>query len=142
TKDGGNWMWGMARRGPRTVARIIALAAVLVAAAAPIASADKGHKGPGPGSGGTATGASSSGAAAVCSQRPPGQAFLASGDFNYYSPAPGPLGLGYDGSTWSLSGGASVVSAQHPDGATGDTLDLPAGSQAVSPDICVDPSTN
>src|SRR4029077_4077419 len=62
---------------------------------------------------------------------------LASGDFNYYTPAPGPLEQGFDGSTWSLSGGANVVSTQLADGSTGSALDLPAGSQAVSPDICV-----
>lgn len=65
---------------------------------------------------------------ALCSQGSPSQVFLSQGDFNYYTSVPGPDGAGFDGSTWSLSGGAA---------SSGGIMDLPAGSQAVSPDICV-----
>jgi hypothetical protein len=75
--------------------------------------------------------------ASVCSPPPLGQPFLGSGDFNYYAAAPGPIGTGFDGSTWRLTGGAKIVTTQLANGATGRTLDLPAGSQAVSPDLCV-----
>jgi hypothetical protein len=63
------------------------------------------------------------------------------GDFNYYAPLPALSGTGFDGSAWTLSGGANVASAQLPDGSTGSVLDLPAGSQAVTPDVCIAPTT-
>lgn len=75
-----------------------------------------------------ATGSSATPDPALCAQGSPAQAFLSQGDFNYYVPAPGPTGTGFDGSAWSLTGGATV---------SGQTLDLPAGSQAVSADMCV-----
>lgn len=100
---------------PGKIARITALAAVLAAAGGSAASAQ----------------------AATCSSSQAHQVFLSQGDFNYYASAPGPNGSGYDGSTWSLTGGARVVSTQLTGGATGQVLDLPAGSQAVSPDICI-----
>ena len=65
---------------------------------------------------------------ALCAQGSPEQAFLGQGDFNYYASVPGPAGTGFDGSTWSLSGGATTA---------GGVVDMPAGSQAVSPDICI-----
>lgn len=76
-----------------------------------------------------------------CMQPNLGQPFLGSGDFNYYAPAPGLNASGFDGSTWTLTGGASAVSTQLADGSTGPALDLPAGSQAVSPAMCVLPGT-
>lgn len=81
-----------------------------------------------PGSGGPSSPAGPTPSTALCSQGPPAQVFLSQGDFNYYTQVAGPDGAGFDGSTWSLSGGAA---------AAGGVLDLPAGSTAVSPDICV-----
>jgi hypothetical protein len=69
------------------------------------------------------------------------QPFLGSGDFNYYAAAPGPSQTGFDGSTWTLSGGANVTSTQLADGSTGPVLDLPAGSMAVSPAMCISPAS-
>jgi hypothetical protein len=80
--------------------------------------------------------------ASVCSPPPLGQPFLGSGDFNYYAAAPGPNGTGFDGSSWRLTGGAKIVTTQLANGATGRALDLPTGSQAVSPDLCVKSSQN
>jgi hypothetical protein len=68
-----------------------------------------------------------------CSAQVPNQVFMGNGDFNYYVPAP-------DASTWTLSGGAHLVTTQLADGTQGTVLDLPAGSQAVSPYICVNSS--
>jgi hypothetical protein len=75
-----------------------------------------------------------------CSASTLSQPFLGTSDFNYYAAAPGPSDSGFDGSTWSLSGGANVVSTQLADGSTGQALDLPAGSMAVSPAMCISPS--
>jgi hypothetical protein len=41
------------------------------------------------------------------------------------------------GSGWVLSGGAKFVTATLADGKKGTVLDLPSGSQAVSPSVCV-----
>jgi hypothetical protein len=76
-----------------------------------------------------------------CSPPTLSQAFLGSGDFNYYAPAPGPSDTGFDGSGWTLTGGASVLSTQLADGGTGPVLDLAEGSMAVSPAMCISPST-
>jgi hypothetical protein len=75
-----------------------------------------------------ATDTSTTPSTALCSQGSPSQSFLSQGDFNYYVDVPGPGGTGFDGSTWSLNGGAASA---------GGVLDLPAGSQAVSPDVCI-----
>ena len=58
------------------------------------------------------------------------QAFLPANDRNYYTQAP-------DFSAWTLTNGAQVEPATLGDGSTGQVLDLPAGSMAVSPNICV-----
>lgn len=42
-----------------------------------------------------------------------------------------------DGTGWTLSGGARVVHTELPDGTTESVLDLPAGSTAISPVMCV-----
>lgn len=56
------------------------------------------------------------------------QPFLSSGDAHNYTLVPGQDGNGFNGSGWTLSGGAN---------AAGGVLDLPSGSKAVSPTICV-----
>jgi hypothetical protein len=72
----------------------------------------------------------------TCSTGDVSQALLAYGDQNYYSLAPG--GDFEDPSMpgWQLSGGASIVSTDR-NGQTTNVLDLPSGSKAVSPNVCV-----
>ena len=65
------------------------------------------------------------------------QAFLWAGDRNWYTRALGVTDAGFDGDGWILSGGASIVQGQRPDGSTGPVLDMPAGSQAIAPVMCV-----
>ena len=144
-------MWGLAG-GRAKESLALSLAAVFALAAAPAASArahapHAGARGHHPAHSSarvsrklkqappTGTDSSSS-----CSQPLVSQSFLSSGDFNYYAALPGPLEMGFDGTAWSLSGGARVVSTQLADGTNGSVLDLPAGSQAVSPDICISPA--
>jgi hypothetical protein len=65
------------------------------------------------------------------------QPFLFAGDTRWYTPTPGESSAGLDGTGWTLSGGAGIVQGQLPNGSTGPVLDLPAGSQAVTPVMCV-----
>jgi hypothetical protein len=65
------------------------------------------------------------------------QPFLSDGDSNSYALAPGESSSSFDGTGWTLSGGARVVHVELPDGATTSVLDLPSGSKAVSPVMCV-----
>ncbi len=65
------------------------------------------------------------------------QPFLSWNDSNWYTLAPGESADSFNGTGWTLNGGASVVSTQLADGSTGNVLDLPAGSSAVSPPMCV-----
>ncbi len=44
---------------------------------------------------------------------------------------------GFGGQGWTLSGGARIVSTRLPGGGTGQVLNLPSGSQAVSPVVCI-----
>jgi hypothetical protein len=64
------------------------------------------------------------------------QPFLAFGDANYYTLAPGGE-FNSAGQGWTLSAGASIVQATRPGGATGGVLSLAPGAEAVSPPICV-----
>jgi hypothetical protein len=63
------------------------------------------------------------------------QPFSGLKDRHYYTLAPGGDFAGNDG--WELSAGAQVADASQPDGSSGGVLDLPSGSQAVSPIMCV-----
>jgi hypothetical protein len=65
------------------------------------------------------------------------QPFLAWGDSNWYALVPGESADDFTGAGWTLTGGAKVVRATLEDGTTGSVLDLPRGSQAVSPTICL-----
>ena len=65
------------------------------------------------------------------------QPLLSIGDSNWYTLTPGETVDNFTGAGWTLSGGAQIKSAALADGATGSVLDLPAGSQAVSPILCV-----
>lgn len=66
------------------------------------------------------------------------QPYLSSRDANWYTLAPGQSVDNFAGTGWVLSGGAQFVTTTLADGTTGTVLDLPAGSKAVSPPMCVD----
>lgn len=72
-----------------------------------------------------------------CGGSPLTQAFLNWGDQNYYMTVRGQDGDGFEGDGWTLSGGASIETAQLSDGSTGNVLDMPSGSVAVSPLACI-----
>ena len=65
------------------------------------------------------------------------QPFLYAGDSNYYAPLPGESFDNVSGTGWTLSSGAKLVTTTLSDGKTGSVLDLPSGSKAVSPELCV-----
>jgi hypothetical protein len=65
------------------------------------------------------------------------QPFLFAKDLSLYTLVPGESYDNFEGEGWELSGGASVVSTTLADGSEGQVLDLPSGSQAVSPTLCV-----
>ena len=73
----------------------------------------------------------------VCTAPALSQPFLAWGDSNWYVLAGGQSADNFDGGGWVLSGGAKIVAAKLADGQTGSVLDLPAGSSAQSPTLCV-----
>ena len=75
---------------------------------------------------------------ANCSVPPLTSPFAAYGDTNLYALVPGEVFDGLAGTGWTLTGGASIRTATLADGSTGQVLDLPAGSIAVSPAMCVD----
>jgi hypothetical protein len=74
--------------------------------------------------------------ATQCTGQTFSQPFTSFGDLNYYT-----LLSGSDfnswGSGWQLRGGAGVVAARRADGSIGNVLNLPSGSRAVSPPLCV-----
>jgi len=65
------------------------------------------------------------------------QPFLSFGDSNYYTLAPGQTPGHFEGTGWTLSGGASVKATTLYNGLPGTVLDLPSGSKAVSPTFCI-----
>jgi hypothetical protein len=73
----------------------------------------------------------------ICSTPEFSQPFLYAGDSNFYTLLPGESPGSFDGEGWELSGGAGVVTSTLADGSTTQVLDLPSGSKAVSPTICV-----
>ena len=91
-----------------------------------------------------ATGAAGSASASLlagasgCSAAAVSQPFLGFGDTNYYTLAPGQTPDYFNGSGWTLSGGARIAPMDMLDGVQGTVMFLPAGGQAVSPPICVD----
>jgi hypothetical protein len=74
--------------------------------------------------------------AAHCSEPFLSQPFA--GDSRWYTLAPGETSGNFDGTGWTLSGGAKIVTETLPTGSTTSVLDLPAGSSATSPAMCVD----
>jgi len=73
----------------------------------------------------------------MCSNPLLSQPFLGWGDSNWYMLMPGESAGNFDGSGWQLSGGAKIITTTLGDGTSGSVLDLPSGSKAVSPVICV-----
>jgi hypothetical protein len=73
----------------------------------------------------------------MCSSPVFSQPFSSIGDHNSYELVPGQMSGSFGGAGWTLSGGASVTTAELQDGSTTTVLDLPSGSKAVSPTICV-----
>ena len=73
----------------------------------------------------------------TCANPPLTQPFLAWGDSNWYALAPGETADAFGGAGWTLTGGAKIVTATLQDGTTGSVLDLPRGSKAVSPKVCL-----
>jgi hypothetical protein len=65
------------------------------------------------------------------------QPFLAWGDTNWYALAPGETADAFGGAGWTLTGGAKIATTTLKDGTTGSVLDLPRGSTAVSPKVCL-----
>jgi hypothetical protein len=73
---------------------------------------------------------------ATCEGQSFAQQFEAYGDSNYYTLAPGgEFNSASEG--WELSNGAQIVETTRPDGTTGGVLNMPSGSVAVSPPVCV-----
>jgi hypothetical protein len=69
------------------------------------------------------------------------QPFLSSGDARWYTLAPGESPNSFDGTGWTLTGGAQIKTAASADTSASPVLDLPSGSQAVSPPMCVSLTT-
>lgn len=88
---------------------------------------------------GTATTVATPADTSSCTEPALTQPFLAWGDGNWYALAPGETAGDFTGAGWTLTGGARIVTATLQDGTTGPVLDLPRGSQAVSPMICLTP---
>jgi hypothetical protein len=73
---------------------------------------------------------------AVCPGQTFSQPFEALKDSNYYTLVEGSEFNGPN-EGWELKNGAEVVEGTRPDGSSGGVLDLPSGSYAVSPPVCV-----
>jgi hypothetical protein len=74
---------------------------------------------------------------ASCTTPALSQAFAAWNDLHWYALVPGQSGAGFDGTGWTLSDGAQVLSTVGADGSSTSVLDLPSGASAVSPPMCV-----
>jgi hypothetical protein len=105
-------MKGLFRKGCVTVGAVVALAG----AAPSIASADP------------------------CPSNSLSQPFLAWGDTNEYTLLPGESVDNVTGDGWELWRGANLATTSLEDGQVGQVLDMPAGSVAVTPPMCVNAS--
>jgi hypothetical protein len=76
--------------------------------------------------------------ASSCTTPTLSQPFLSVGDSNWYTLTPGESVDNFSGTGWTLSGGAQIETTTLADGTTGQVLNLPSGSEAVSPVTCVD----
>lgn len=73
----------------------------------------------------------------ACTNPPLTQPFLAWGDSHWYALAPGETADDFAGAGWTLTGGAKIVTTTLLDGTSSSVLDLPRGSKAVSPTVCL-----
>jgi hypothetical protein len=73
---------------------------------------------------------------AECAETELSQHFLPQNDNKLYTQVPGQDEGGFNGAGWTLSGGASIVPTS-VGVRTVRALDLPSGSKAVSPTVCV-----
>jgi hypothetical protein len=73
----------------------------------------------------------------MCTTPALSQPFHSWQDTNWYALAPGQSADQFTGAGWVLSGGAKIVTTTLADGTTNSVLDLPGGSQAVSPTVCL-----
>jgi hypothetical protein len=65
------------------------------------------------------------------------QPFASAKDNHWYTLMPGESAGNFDGTGWTLTGGAQLITTTLADGSTGTVLDMPSGSTAVSPVMCV-----
>lgn len=65
------------------------------------------------------------------------QPFAAQGDPSDYAPAPGQTASGFTAAGWTLSGGAKITKVTLGNGQSTAVLNMPSGSTATSPGICV-----
>jgi len=83
--------------------------------------------------------AQSAAAATTAAYCPPTTLFQPfSGDSRWYTLTPGEAANAFAGTGWLLTGGARIETQTLAGGGTGTVLDLPAGSTATSPAMCVD----
>lgn len=75
-------------------------------------------------------------AAATCEGQTFSQPFVAWNDYNYYTLVQGGA-FNSASEGWELKGGAQVIKTTRPNETTGGVLNLPSGSTAVSPPVCV-----
>ncbi len=75
-----------------------------------------------------------------CSAPPLSQLFLSYSDTGWYTLLAGETTNSFDGGGWMLGGGARIVMTKLIDGHVGPVLDLPSGSVAASPLVCVSSS--
>jgi hypothetical protein len=75
-----------------------------------------------------------------CSTPELSQQFISYNDTGWYALLPGETTDSFDGIGWKLGGGAQIVTTKLIDGHVGRVLDLPSGSLAVSPLVCVSSS--
>lgn len=71
-----------------------------------------------------------------CAEAALSQHFQPFGDNSWYAQVPG-QDTDFNGQGWTLTGGAGVVSTTDGKGQQVNVLDLPSGSKAVSPTVCV-----
>lgn len=85
--------------------------------------------GPPPGGGTTST--------PTCNAPALAQVYSWAQDANWYAAIPGENWDAMSSSGWTLSGGAKIVSTTLADGVKGGVLDMPSGSKAISPQMCI-----
>jgi len=73
----------------------------------------------------------------ACSGQSLSQPFAGLDDSSYYTLVPDGTFSDASAAGWQLSGGARIIQTTASDGSTANVLDLPSGSKAVTPVVCV-----